>query len=192
MPWFLDVGHRVDREPVDPPRPRHDPVEHREELDLGPVARSERALPGLDPIRGHVLKAQRPERGQQVRANHRPVIAERRRLAVQVVLDVAEVLGAGAREGHTGTNHSGQHAGTRLVEHLAQPRLSAALREVSRARSAPLGPDRSDRLMDLAPIGQPILGSPHRTSRAFVAVDVSGDGLSHVLCRELALKLTPP
>lgn len=112
---LFDVDHRVGRQPMEATRPGHDAVQDREQLDLGPVAHPQGALPRLDALRGHVLEPQRAEGRQQVRPDDRAVVAERRRLAVQIVLDVPQVLVAGIGEGDAGTHHSRQDAGARLL-----------------------------------------------------------------------------
>src|SRR5262249_37949019 len=98
--------------------------------------------------------------------------AERRRLAVEVVLDVAQVLGARIGEGHAGADHARQHASAGLVRRLAQPCLGAALREVAGPRATALRPDGTDRLLDLAPGGQAVLRSPHGPACSVVPEDV--------------------
>ncbi|HEY6886746.1 MAG TPA: hypothetical protein VI300_03170 [Solirubrobacter sp.] len=137
-------------------------------------------LPRLDLVSGDVLKPKRAERGQQVRPNHRPVIGERRRLAVEVVLDVAQVLAGRVGERHARPHHPRQDAGPRLLENLSQPRLRGSFREVAGARSAALRPCRTDGFVDLAPVRQSVLRPPDRAARSFVAIDVTGNRLPHI------------
>src|SRR3954471_2624779 len=78
-----------------------------------------------------------------MRANDLAVDARRRCLPVEVVLDVAEVLGAGVGERDARADDAGQDAGARRVERFAEPGLRCALGEVparGRPRSGPAGP----------------------------------------------------
>ena len=176
---LLDVGHRVVRELVGAAGAHEDAVELGQQLVLGAVAHPQRGLPGLDPLGGDVLEPQVAERRHEVRADAGAVLDQRRGLAVEVVLHVAQPLLARLGERHAGAHHPRQRAGARLVEHVAQPRLGGALRVVAGRRAAALRPGGPDRLLDLAPVGQPVLGAPHRAALALAAVDVAGDGRHH-------------
>ena len=79
---------------------------------------------------------------------------------------------AASAERHTASDHSRQRSATRLVEDLAQPGLGQSLGVVAGGRSSALAPCRSDLLLDLAPVRQPVLGVPDRASRSVDAEDM--------------------
>src|SRR6185312_3737050 len=110
-----------------------------------------------------------------MRLNDRAVVRERRRLAIEVELDVAQVLVARIRERHTGADHPRQRPGVCLGEDVSQPRLRGALREAAGRRAAALGPGWADGAIDLAPVRQAVLRAPDRATRAVEAIDVAGD-----------------
>jgi len=101
----FSTGHRVVAELVDAARTHEDAVEHRQQLDLGAVAHPQRRLPGLDPVCRHVLEPQRAERRHQVRPDARAILDQRRGLAVEVVLQVAQPLLARLGERHARAHH---------------------------------------------------------------------------------------
>jgi hypothetical protein len=78
------------------------------------------------------------------------------RLAAPVVLGVAQVLGRGVGERRAGADHAGQGAPPCGVERLPQPVLSEPLGEVAGGRTAAFGPGRSELLLHLSAVGQPV------------------------------------
>jgi hypothetical protein len=58
---------------------------------------------------------------------------------------------AASRERHAGPAHARRRAAAGLVEHVAQPGLGGALREVSGRRPAAVGPGGAELLLDLRP-----------------------------------------
>lgn len=150
-----------------------DAVEDREDLGLRAVADRERRLPGFDAIRGEILDAERAERRQEVRPDDGAVVDDPGRLAVEVELDVAQVLITGVGHRGAGSDHPRQRSRARLREDVVEPGLRGALRVVAGRRPSALGPCRADGLLDLTPVRQAVLGSPRGAPEAFEAVDVS-------------------
>jgi hypothetical protein len=155
------------------------PVDDREDLRLGAVADGERRLPGLDAIGGEVLEPELTECGQQVRSDDRAVVNDRGGLAVEVELDVAQVLVTGVGERGAGANHARQRSRARVREDVLKPGLGGALRVVAGRRPAALGPGGTDRLLDLAAVRQAVLRAPGRASFALVPKDVARDRRHH-------------
>src|SRR4051794_26307191 len=77
------------------------------------------------------------------------VVAQRRRLALAVLFDVAEVLGTGVGDGPARAHHARQRPSCRFGEGSTQPRLGGALREIARRWSTARRPRRTERLFDL-------------------------------------------
>ena len=142
---LLDVGHRVVAELVDPTSAFEHAVEDREDLGLRSVADRQGRLPRLDALGREVLEAQGAESGQQVRPDDRAVVDDRGGLAVEVELDVAQVLVAGVGERGAGADHAGERSRARLREDVVEPGLRRALRVVASRWAAALGPRRADR-----------------------------------------------
>jgi hypothetical protein len=159
---FLEVLRRVERQAVGPLRSLHDAEEDRHDLDLRPVAHLQPALPGLAVCLRDVLDQDVGEVGQQVCAQDRAVVAQRGGLALAVDLQPVQVLLAGIGEAHARADHAGQRPGAGLVEHAVQPALSLA------PAHAADGPDAA---LDLAPVGQAVLGVPDLSARAVAQED---------------------
>jgi len=106
--------------------------------------------------------------------DRRPVAAHRRRLAAAVVLDVAQVLGGRVGERCPGPHHPRQRPTTRLIKHVSQPVLGQALGEVPGRRPSAIGPGRPELLLDLAPVGEAVLGVPDRSACPLDAEDMTG------------------
>jgi hypothetical protein len=67
--------------------------------------------PALDSVWRQILETHIAEMRQDVVAEDRVVVAQRRRLPLAILLDVAEVLATGVRDGHARANHARQGAG---------------------------------------------------------------------------------
>lgn len=80
---------------------------------------------------------------QEHRANDPAVALHRRRLALAVVLDVAQELRGGVGERRARADEARQGAAPRLLERFAQPVLGEALGEVAGGRTAPARPRRA-------------------------------------------------
>jgi hypothetical protein len=116
-------------------------------------------------VDGDALDPQRAERRQQVAADDRAVVAERRGLALAVVLEPSQVLLAGVPE-RGRPARAGQRAELGLAQHLVKPHLRGDLRVQARRRPAAPGPGGADPALDLAPAGQAILRIPGIAARA--------------------------
>ena len=145
---LLHVGHRVVAEPVHSARPGQDAVEDRQGLRLDRLpTRSSPSRLRCGQRSGPRVAATRMPARRWARID-RAVVDHRRRLAVEVVLDVAQVLGAGVSERDAGPDHPRQRPGARLVEDVAQPRLGRAfVYQPARGRPRRSRPARSS--MDL-------------------------------------------
>jgi hypothetical protein len=132
--------------------------------------------PALDALGRQLFERDVAEVRQDVVAEGRGVVAERGWLPLAVLLDVAQVLGAGVGDGGAGAHHARQRSGGRLGEDAAEPRFGGALRPITRGRATSRGPRRPDRPLHLAAVGQPVLGSPDRPALALEADDVTRDG----------------
>jgi hypothetical protein len=132
--------------------------------------------PTLDPLGGEVLESDVAEVRQDVVAEDRLVVAERGWLPLPVLLDVAQVFGAGIGDRRARADNARQRSGRRLGEDPAQPGLGRALGEVAGRRATARGPRRADRLLHLAAVGQSVLGAPDRPALGLVAEDVTRDG----------------
>jgi transposase InsO family protein len=83
-------------------------LHHDEQLVLRPVRQSaQRAAPAVDRGRRDLLEPRRAESGQQMRAQVRAVVAQRRGLAAAVVLGIAHELGGRIGERRAGANIPG-------------------------------------------------------------------------------------
>ena len=108
----LDVGHRVARQPKTRARPAEDAVEDRQELVLRSRRDRQRRAPRLDRLRGDVLERQVAEGRAAGAPRLSAVVAQRRRLARAVVLDVAQPLAQPRRRtSRRVRTHAGQRAG---------------------------------------------------------------------------------
>ena len=134
----------------------------RVRLAMPPVRVDLGSGPPLDSLGREVLERDLAEVRQDVVAEDRVVVADRGRLALAVLVDVAQVLRAGVGDSRAGADHAGQRAGGGLDEQAAEPGLGGALGPVARRRTTARGPGRSDRLLHLAAVGQAVLGSPGR------------------------------
>lgn len=101
------------------------------------------------------------------------VAADRRWLAGTVVLEVAQELRRGLVDRDAGAHEAGERALARLVEDVAQPLLGLALRVVAGWRPTALGPRRADLALQLATVGEAVLGVPDSTATALDAEDVA-------------------
>ena len=173
----VDVAHRVGVELPDAARTLHEPVEDDDDLLLGAVGQRtiapELARPALDELRRDVLQAPSAERRQQVVAHDRPRIADGARLALAVVLEEAQVLGAGVVERRAGAHGPGQRARARPDEHGVEPLLREATGVEAGRRPAASRPRRPDLAVHLAPVAEAVLGPPDRPASAFMAVHVA-------------------
>jgi hypothetical protein len=140
--WLLDLGGGVDRETPDLLRPSEDAVQHRKSQPARRVGPFHRCQPALD--HGRRYRLERPPAGgwQELRTDERAVTGDCGRLALTVVLDVAQPLGRGVGEGGAGLNLPWQRPPPRVIQQFAQPGLGSALREVAgrladRGRSTP-------------------------------------------------------
>jgi hypothetical protein len=134
-----------------------------------------RRAPGLDRRRGDVLQQQRPEDRDEHAVHGVAVVDHRRRLAGAVLDAVAEPLGPGALEGHPGTDHAGQRSGMGLGEHVGEPGFGAAPIDEPVVRPPRLRPRRSDLLLHLPPVRQPVLREPHRPTSTIHAEHMPTD-----------------
>src|SRR5450759_1401695 len=97
---LLDSRQWVDRQPPDHLRPAEDAVQLYQQLVLAAVREpGQRAAPTFDRLSRDGLDRLRAERRQQVSVERRTVVAQRRGLALAVLLDEAQPLGGGVREG---------------------------------------------------------------------------------------------
>jgi hypothetical protein len=101
----------------------HDPVEDREDLDLGPVAHHQARLEDLDVLGREILDLHLAERGEDVGPEDRVVVAERGRLPLLVAPEPLHVLVAGLGDRLAALDHAGQGPEARLVEDVAEPVL---------------------------------------------------------------------
>src|SRR5690242_7925057 len=177
--------------------PFHHAVEDRDRLLSRPVGHHALwvglvRVPTFDSFGREVLEADVGEMREDVVAEDRVVIAERRRLSLAVSLDVAEVLGAGVRDRRSRADQPGQRAGGGPGERSAEPGLGDAPGPIARGRTTTSCPSRAERLLDLAAVRQAVLRSPDRAALALVARDVSGDRLAHRLRQGMSRRNSPP
>ncbi len=151
-------------------------MQHDESLLDVAVRPGDRRLPALEQLRRDVLEPELAQ-GADDQARRRAVVGERRRLAVAVVLSPPQPLGRRIRDRGSRLHHPRQLAAASLDEQIVQPCLGRALREPPSSRAAAAGPRRPDPALDLAPIGQPVLGVPLWSAPAIDAEDVAGDRL---------------
>ena len=173
----VDVAHRVGVELPDAAGALHKAVEDDDDLLLGAVRQraiaTELPRPALDELGRDVLQAPVAELRLQVGADDRPRVAQRARLALAVVLEEAQVLGAGIGERRAGAHGAGQRAGTRPDEHRVKPLLRQPPRVEAGRRTPATGPRRADLAVHLAPVAEAVLRPPDRASSAVMAVDVA-------------------
>src|SRR5439155_16665271 len=124
---LLDIGDRVDVEAVDLARSLEDAVHEHERLRSRAGRLIQAGEPPFDHRRRDALERLIAERREKRRANDDAVALDGGRLALAVVLDVAQPLGGRIRERRPRAHHSRQRSAPSLVERVAQPVLRQAL-----------------------------------------------------------------
>jgi hypothetical protein len=124
----MRVGYRIGRQAMELARSLHAAVEQRDRLLAGavgePAARVDLdCRPALHELGSQILERDVAEVRQDVVAEDRDVVAERGRLALAVLLDVAQVLGASVSHRRAGADHAGLRSGRGFGEHAAEPCL---------------------------------------------------------------------
>jgi hypothetical protein len=174
---LLDVGDRILGQLVERAGSPHGAVEDRDDLLSDSIdedaIRMERRRPPLHLVGREVLEEHGAESWADVVAEHRVVVAERGGRPLAVSLEVAEVFVERLVDRDARSDHSGKAAFSSLDEDLAKPRLCRALREVAGRWAATVSPGWADRLLDLAAVGQAVLGSPDRAALALDSEDVA-------------------
>src|SRR6202012_1914941 len=97
-----------------------------------------------------------------------------RGLAAAVGLYVAQVLGGRIGERRAGPQHPWQRPAARLVKHVTEPGPGQALGEVVGRRASSISPGRPELLLNLAPVGEAVLGVPDRSACPLDAEDMTG------------------
>jgi len=140
----------------------------------------------LDPGGGHGLQREITELSIEL-ADDEAVVGHRRRAPAAVVLDVAEVLGAGVPERRARARRAIRPAAAEVREDPFQRLLRGALREVAVGRATASRPRRPEPPVALAAVRGPVLPVEHWPRRALLDVDVSGDapGCSFEVHRDL-------
>jgi len=175
---LLEVAHRVQRQPVGLAGPLHDAEEDGHDLDLRAVAQrpagAEPRAPVLAVGDRDVLDRDVAEDRQQVRAQDRAVVAQRRGPALVLVAQPLQVLLAGLGEGHPRAHHARQRPRARLAEDVAQPLLGRPARQRALRRVAATELRGADALLDLPAVCQAVRRVPDRPAPALAQVDVAG------------------